>query len=161
MIPSAVVIPDSRELVEKLIAYLAPAITEVRFPEQAPVPGSGNGGHPDEGVGPYTSRLRYILTDARADGSQIITVPLLDGTHEDVSEEIRQRFYKALVADQVPGIFASRVAAKAHGQYATSSRRGRSTTQWRHWQRSTGSSHRIERRNSPRGHRAWRDKRRC
>jgi len=99
-IPAAIVIPDAQPVIEQMIAYLAPYSYEIY----------------DEGVidGNYREREdepaapRWSLDDVTA-GRDQISVPLDDGTIEQVDSEASNVLARALERLGVPGVFAPRV----------------------------------------------------
>lgn len=111
VIPAAVVIPDTQELVEQLVSYLAPFTREVLMPEsfkENPEPTVDNEGSGQLSLLPMT---RYVLEEARPDTDETFTVPYADGTKEDVDAAVARALAKELEKVNVKGIYAARFIA--------------------------------------------------
>ena len=111
VIPAAVVLPDTQELVEQLVSYLAPFTHEVLVPQQ----GDGNDEPTIEGHGSGKSPLlpmsRYVLEEARPDRDEIVTVAYADGSQEDIDAAVARTLAKELERLNVKGIYAARMIA--------------------------------------------------
>jgi superfamily II DNA or RNA helicase len=107
VIPAAVVVPDAQELVEQLVAYLAPFTHEVLVPGEGERRGDGELG---EGSG-FLPLPRYVLEDARRGQNEFVTVAYADGSREDVDVALTKRLALELERANVAGIYAPRVIA--------------------------------------------------
>lgn len=109
VIPAAVVIPDVQELVDQLVAYLAPYTHEVLVPSPEEL-ARQRGEEPVQSSAtlPFP---RYVLEEARPDAAETITVALADGQREDVDAETARRLAVQLERFNVRGILAPRIIA--------------------------------------------------
>jgi len=110
VIPAAVVIPDVQELVDQLVAYLAPYTHEVLVPSSEEL-ARRSGEEPIQSATPTLGFPRYILEEARPDADETVTVALGDGSREDVDAETARRLAVQLERFNVRGIFAPRIIA--------------------------------------------------
>ncbi len=110
VIPAAVVIPDVQELVDQLVAYLAPYTHEVLVPSQEEL-ARRRGEEPIQSATPTLAFPRYVLEEARPDANQTVTVPYADGSREDVNADLVRRYATELERINVPGLFAARAIA--------------------------------------------------
>lgn len=106
VIPAAVVVPDAQQLVEQLVAYLAPFTHEVLLPSEDTRDGDG-----ELGGGGFLPLPRWVLEEATRGDNEFVTVPYADGSREDVDSELAQRLAVELERANVQGIFAARIIA--------------------------------------------------
>jgi superfamily II DNA or RNA helicase len=125
VIPAAVVVPDAQALVEQLVSYLAPFSHEVLLPENVtrcgdPSSENGEGG----GEPPLLSMPRYVLEHAQPGDDGRVTIADHDGSRQDVSADLAQRFAVELERRGVPGIYSPRtiVAARTVGDLLAAAR---------------------------------------
>jgi superfamily II DNA or RNA helicase len=110
VIPAAVVIPDIQELVDQLVAYLAPYTQEVLVPSEEVITCRLD----DQGDGKGTDTLpypRYVLEEAQPDADETVTVALADGSREDVNASTVKVLALQLERFNVHGIWAPRIIA--------------------------------------------------
>jgi superfamily II DNA or RNA helicase len=108
VIPAAVVVPDAQELVEQLVAYLAP------FTHEVLLPGEDDRGGGDGELGDADGFLplpRWVLEDATRGQNEFVTVAYADGSREDVDIELTRRLAVELERANVAGIYAPRIIA--------------------------------------------------
>jgi superfamily II DNA or RNA helicase len=110
VIPAAVVIPDVQELVDQLVAYLAPYTHEVLVPTQEELE-RRRGEEPIQSATPMLPFPRYVLEEAQPNDTEMVTVALGDGSREDVDAETVRRLAVQLERFNVRGIFAPRIIA--------------------------------------------------
>src|SRR6266536_2545069 len=110
VIPAAVVIPDIPELVDQLVAYLAPYTHEVLVPKPEEL-ARQRGEEPIQSAIPTLAFPRYVLEDARPDADETVTVALADGSREDVDAETARVLAVQLERFNVHGIWAPRIIA--------------------------------------------------
>jgi superfamily II DNA or RNA helicase len=108
IIPAAVVVPDAQELVEQLVAYLAPFTHEVLLPGEDDGHGDGKIGGGGGGILPLP---RWVLEDAARGQNETVTVAYADGSREDVDVELTRRLAVELERANVAGIYAARIIA--------------------------------------------------
>lgn len=110
VIPAAVVIPDVPELVDQLVAYLAPYTHEVLVPSPEEL-GRQRGEEPIRGDKPMLAFPRYVLEEAQPDADETVTIALGDGSREDVDAETARVLAAQLERFNVHGIWAARIIA--------------------------------------------------
>jgi superfamily II DNA or RNA helicase len=103
VLPAMVVLPDSPALVRELVAYMAPFTHEVLLEDERP--------DADEtGDGPFIvgpRMQRFVLTEAQA-GSERITVSFLDGTVENLDDELIVALQPHLEQANIPEVYRPR-----------------------------------------------------
>ena len=107
VIPAAVVVPDAQQLVEQLVAYLAPFTHEVLLPSEDARDRDGELGGGDG----FLPLPRWVLEDATRGQNEFVTVAYADGSREDVGIELAQRLAVELERANVSGIYAPRIIA--------------------------------------------------
>jgi len=106
-LPAIVVLPDAPALVEQFLAYMAPALHEVRIADEQTVR------QPVENDGTATAgpRLqRFVLTGAQAE-VETVTVSFLDGTHENIDPSELAAAARELELVNMPEVYRPRALA--------------------------------------------------
>jgi hypothetical protein len=101
------VVPDAQQLVEQLVAYLAPFTHEVLLPSEDASSGDGELGESDG----FLPLPRWVLEEATRGQNEFVTVAYADGSREDVDVELARRLAVELERANVSGIFAPRIIA--------------------------------------------------
>lgn len=107
-LPAIVVLPDSTELVNEFLQYMAPYMHEVRAREDEE---ERRPAREDRHAGDdlYAPRLRrFVLTDAHA-GAETVTVSFLDGSHENIDSTYAAQLEPHLIQANIPEVFRPRV----------------------------------------------------
>lgn len=111
VIPAAVVIPDFPELVDQLVAYLAPYTHEVLVPSPEELDRQRGEEPIGGGATPMLAFPRYVLEEAQPDDGETVTIALGDGSREDVDAETARVLAAQLERFNVHGIWAARIIA--------------------------------------------------
>jgi superfamily II DNA or RNA helicase len=108
-LPAIVVLPDSPALVEQFLAYMAPALHEIRVSDEHLVRQPVNGDVADaEIAGPRLQR--FMLTDARAE-AETVSVSFLDGSYENIDTSELAAAARSLELVNMPEVYRPRALA--------------------------------------------------